>query len=129
MWRLARKHKMISAIAGILFLLLVAWVWNKWAGVRGHFQARIDLRGGKYELLGYGLPTAWRPEYVRCLRERYDVQFRAVAGCTVTPGLVDYVHGYDAEVLIALRAKYGRNISEECKKEAEESWKAVPPAR
>ena len=56
-------------------LLAVSCLWSLIASVRGRVAADIDIRRGRYQLLGYGLPSPTRPEYVRCLRERYGIQF------------------------------------------------------
>jgi phosphatidylserine/phosphatidylglycerophosphate/cardiolipin synthase-like enzyme len=50
----------------------------------GYLGARFDVARGHYEEKGFGLPAQWVPNYVRLLRERYGIEYRAVAGCAVT---------------------------------------------
>ena len=75
-------------------------------------------------MLGYGLPVPWRPEYARCLRERYKIEFRPVAGCLVSDSLVSYVNTYDSVIEEAARAKLGRDVVKECADESMLRWKA-----
>jgi hypothetical protein len=74
-------------------------------------------------VLGYGLPSPWRPAYARCLQERYNVRFRAVAGCIVSESLVSYVNAYDSVLEEATRRKFGRDVSQECEDQALTKWK------
>lgn len=124
MQRLTRKFKLIAAALCVVLAFLVPWAWQEAAGVRGRLQAHIDMRKGKYQLLGYGLPTASRPDYARCLRVRCDVELNAVTGCIVSPSLMTYVDSYDEVVVEAMSRKFGRNISMECSLEAERNWAA-----
>jgi hypothetical protein len=68
--------------------------------------------------LGYGLPSPSRPEYARCLRERYKMDFRPVAGCIVSESLVSYVNAYDSVVEEVTRHKFGRDVFHDCADEA-----------
>lgn len=72
---------------------------------------------------GYGLPSPWRPEYARCLQERYNVRLRPVAGCVVSESLVSYVDGYDSVVEEASRRRFGRDVFQDCENEAMTKWK------
>ena len=124
MWRFIRKHKVISAILAVIVATIsVVWAWDESAAVRGRIDARTDLRRGKHQVLGYGLPSPSRPEYARCLRERYNVEFRVVDDCTVSRSLVEYVHAYHTVVADAMYRKHGRNIFKECAIEADNKWK------
>lgn len=84
--------------------------------------ARYDISRGHYEVLGYGLPVPWRPEYARLLQERYGVKFRAVAGCIVSTGLVTYVDSYDRASAEAVNRKFGHDVFKECSDEARKKW-------
>jgi hypothetical protein len=77
-------------------------------------------------MLGYGYPSPSRPEYARCLRERYKIEFRPVAGCIVSYSLVSYVNAYDSVIEEAARAKFGRDVVKECADESLMKWKAPP---
>jgi hypothetical protein len=72
--------------------------------------------------LGYGLPLRSQPEYARLLRDRYRIEFRAVAGCVVSRTLVDYVEGYDGVSMTAANRKFGRDVFKETMAEANQSW-------
>lgn len=101
------------------------------APIRGNQAARIDIHRGRYQVLGYGLPTAWRPEYARCLQDHYGIEFRAVASCTVSKSLVAYVDAYDSVISAATYRKFGHDVFRECAEDAEKKWerRAEDPAR
>ena len=92
--------------------------------MRGRLAAHADMQGGRYQVLGYGLPSPGRPEYARCLRERYKIEFRPVADCLVSESLVSYVNAYDSVLEEATRRKFGRDVFQECADEAATKWKA-----
>ena len=91
--------------------------------MRGRLAAHLDTQRGRYQVLSYGLPSPSRPEYARCLRERYNLEIRPVAGCIVSESLVSYVNAYDSVLEEATRRKFGRDIFRECADEAETKWK------
>ena len=91
--------------------------------MRGRLAAHVDMQQGQYQVLGYGLPSPSRPEYVRCLRERYKIEFHPVAGCIVSESLVSYVNAYDSVLEEVTRRKFGRDIMQECSDEAAMKWK------
>ena len=65
-------------------LVACSMLWSWTAEIRGRLAAHLDIARGHYELLRCGLPPPWRPEYARLLHERYDIEFRPVAGCIVS---------------------------------------------
>ncbi len=69
-------------------LVACSMLWSWTAEIRGRLAAHLDIARGHYELLRCGLPPPWRPEYARLLHERYDIEFRPVAGCIVSQSLV-----------------------------------------
>ena len=120
-----RSHKKVS-IAVILGLLLAgAWLWPATAYLRGNLVARKDVRNGHYKVLAYGLPTAWRPQYARCLRERYNVELDTAAGCIVSQSLTEYVDGYHSVVAEATKRRFGRDIYAACVDQAQNEWNAT----
>jgi hypothetical protein len=123
-----RHHKGIAAISAFGAFLVFCWFWDLSASIRGHLDARIDVNLGRYQLLGYGLPSPSRPEYVRCLRERYKIDFRPVAECLVSESLVSYVNDYDSVLEEATRRKFGRDVFQECSDDADKKWKATSEA-
>src|SRR4051794_12231420 len=101
MWKFVRAHKLTTAICISAVFLAGCWPnwpWSLAAPSVGRVAAHRDIRHGRYEMLGYGLPGPWRPEYARCLRERYRIEFRPVAGCIVSDSLVSYVNAYDSVI-------------------------------
>jgi hypothetical protein len=123
MWHYIRAHRVIMTLCVLGVFVASSWPWSLAAPIRGRQAAYRDIRQGRYEVLGYGLPTPWRPEYARCLRERYNIIFRPVAGCVVSESLVSYVDGYDSVVDDAVRRKYGRDVFRECADDAATRWK------
>jgi len=84
--------------------------------------ARLDVRHGRYKLLVYGLPPAWRPEYKQLLKQRYGIEMNAVASCTPSGPLRSYVAAYDEVSTIAANRKYGHDVFRECAEDAEKIW-------
>ena len=124
MWHYIRAHKVIMTFCVLGVFVASSWLWSLAAPIRGRLAAYRDIRQGRYEVLGYGLPTPWRPEYARCLRDRYNIRFHAVAGCIVSDSLVSYVNAYSSVVDDAVRRKYGRDVFRECADDAATKWKA-----
>lgn len=124
MWHYIRTHKLITTAWVLGLFVASCWLWSLAAPIRGRLAAYRDTRQGRYEVLGYGLPTPWRPEYAQCLRERYNIRFRAVAGCVVSDSLISYVNAYQSVVDDAVQRKYGRDVFRECADDAATKWKA-----
>lgn len=122
------NRKRLAAVAAFLsFLVLSSVLWSASASIRGRLVARIDTALGHYEVLGYGLPVPWRPEYARLLRERYGIKFRTVALCIVSRTLVDYVDSYNEVSTAAANRKFGHDVFKECSEEAYKSWERTAP--
>ena len=117
-----RNHKGIAAISAFGALLVLCWFWDLSASIRGHLAARIDVHRGRYQLLGYGLPMPSRRAYASCLCQRYNINFRPVAGCVVSASLVSYVDAYDLVVVDATNHRLGHDVFKECADEAEKDW-------
>jgi len=122
MWRYIRTHKWITAVCILGAFLVCCWLSSLTAALRGRVAAQVDIRRSQYQLLGYGLPSPSRPEYVRCLRERYNIRFRAVAGCIVSESLVSYVDAYDSAMVEAVNRTAGHDVFKECHEEAQRTW-------
>ena len=114
-----KNHK---KLASITLLVVVVAAWWLAAPVRGQMAARFEVWRGHYNELTYGLPTSWRPEYARLLRERYGVELHAVAGCIVSDALVSYVRGYNDVSTAAANRKFGHDVFAECAEAARKSW-------
>ena len=124
MRRYFHQHKTIAAISAFGLSLVLWWLWSLSAPVRGYIAAHIDVHRGRYQELGYGLPPPSRSEYARCLRERYNIEFRPVAGCVVSESLVSYVNSYDSVVAEVASRKFAHDVFKECAGEAERKWTA-----
>lgn len=124
MWHYIRAHRAITTFCALSALVADSWLWSLAAPIRGRLAAYRDVRQGRYEVLGYGMPTPWRPEYARCLRERYNISFHPVAGCIVSESLVSYVNAYHSVVDEAVRRKFGRDVFRECADDAATNWNA-----
>ena len=123
-----RNHKGIAAISALGGFLILCWFWSLSAPIRGRLAAHIDIHRGRYEVLGYGLASPSRSDYARCLRERYNVEFRTVAGCVVSESLVSYVNAYHSVVVEATKQRFGHDIFQECSQEAAKKGLAVRAA-
>ena len=110
-----RNHKVVA-----LFLAAIAVIaiWELSASLRGELAAHLDIARGRYELLGYGLPPFTRPEYARLLRERYGIEYHAVAGCVVSWDQMEFVEGYDSVSTSAAKRKFGHDVFKECEEDA-----------
>jgi hypothetical protein len=124
MTRYFRKHKGLAATLIVAVFLLVNWAWSASAPVRGHIDGMIDVHRGHYQVLGYGLADRSRSEYARCLRERYKIEYRPVAGCVVSESLVSYVRAYHSVITEAANRKFGHDVFQECGKEADRTWQS-----
>jgi len=123
MTRYFRKHKGWVAVFAFGVFLLFSWLWSASASIRGRIAGRIDVHRGRYQVLGYGLADRSRSEYARCLRERYNIEYRTVAGCIVSDSLVSYVKAYHSVVTEAANRKFGHDVFQECAGEAGRTWK------
>jgi hypothetical protein len=110
-------------VVAVAFPIGCLYAWEATASLRGQMAARRDVADGHYNLLVYGLPVEWREDDARILQQRYDIRMKAVAGCTVSGGLIDYVDGYDRYVAKKAKGKFGRDVFKESADEAERAWR------
>ena len=96
--------------------------WEAAAPIRGQLAAQYDLMRGYPQVLAFGHPTAWRPEYARLLRERYGIKMEVVAGCGVSESLIAYVEGYNQTTMRAVNRRFGYNVFEEIASDASRNW-------
>ena len=64
MKRSLRSHGLTSAFYVFGGFLILCWLWSLVPLMRGRLAAQIDMQRGRYQVLGYGLPSPWRPEYL-----------------------------------------------------------------
>lgn len=74
-------------------------------------------------MLGYGLPPAGVREYRKLLQERYGIEYRQVAFCTVGPYTRAYVDAYDAVSAVAIEATFGSDIFKKSWEEADRQFR------
>lgn len=116
------NHKMLAAtIISVALLVTLVDAWSASAPLRGRMAARSDVRHRQYNLLVYGLPPAWRPEYSRLLKEKYGIETRTVAFCIVSETSRSYADSYDEISTAAANRKFGHNVFKECAEAAQKS--------
>jgi hypothetical protein len=124
-------RNLIGAVAVVaMVILLFMWDSSGWwpiPSIRGQHDARVDVAHGNYKVLTYGIADPSRSEYSTQLRQRYSVELHAVAGCTVSKSLVDYVAAYNEVSIAAVKNKFGRDIFKETYDEAVKNWKLAHP--
>lgn len=81
-----------------------------------------DISREHCEVRGYGPSAPWRPEYSRLLHERYGIEFRTVALCVVSTGLLAYVDSCNGVSIAAANRKFGHDVFKECSEEARKNW-------
>lgn len=113
-----QRHKVLSVSLAVLLSFVG---WEVAAPMRGTLAAHVDVVRSRYRLLTYGLPAPWLPGYARLLRQKYGIEVKAVAGCVVSWQLTSYVDSYDRVSMAGAIRKYGRDIFDECEREAEEN--------
>lgn len=105
----------------IASIAMIAWDIYGYSPVPricGYLAAENDVHHGQYRLLGYGLPPPGMPRYVRMLKARYGIQYRAVAGCVVSRSQMDFVAAYNNVSATAIGRKFGRDVVRETENEA-----------
>ena len=117
-----RNYKKLAAIIVLAFLFAGFLAWNFSARTRGKIMAHLDVARGHYAILTYGLQAESRPE-AALLRERYGIEDRAVAGCTVTKPLLEYVDGYNIVSMAAASRKFGHDVFREAMMDASKNWR------
>src|SRR6476619_4095775 len=113
------RHKTLALVtAAFGGLILFSWLWFATASVRGEIDAQRDIAQDHYVVLGYGLPSPWRQEYIRLLRERYGIRFRTVALCIVSEDVKAYADNYNKVTVAAANRRFKRDVFKECAEEA-----------
>jgi hypothetical protein len=119
-----RRHKKAAAAIALGMFFVGCLGWELSASLRGRMVAHFDVARGHYKQLGFGLPVAYRPEYARLLRERYGIEYRAVAGCVVSESLIAYVGAYNAVSTAAANRRFGHDVFRQCEEDARRNWEA-----
>jgi hypothetical protein len=121
------KYKKLVVLAAIGVALVLYFVLRLQPSVRGARDAREDLAHGHYVQLGYGLPTQWASEYDQCLRQRYGVEDRIVAGDVLTESELSYYQSYNSVSTAAIKQKFGPDAFDQCADAARKSWDSSHP--
>jgi hypothetical protein len=124
MGRSLNRRNVLLLIAAIGILPLGGyWIWFGSAALRGRWTARHDLADGHYRILAYGLPRAGVAEYRDLMARWYGVEYRQIALCTVSEGLVSYADAYDGVSAPAIERRFGSDVFEKTWDEATRLWK------
>jgi len=125
----SRHNTLAGVTTAFCCLILCSWLWSATASLRGEIDAQRDTEQNHYEVLGYGLPSPWRHEYIRLLKERYGIHFRAVALCIVSEDVRAYADNYNKVSVAAANRRFSHDVFKECAEEAERGWKAKLESR
>ena len=114
---------MFPILASFIVTLTPPLAWQ----AQGRAEAEQDIAASamKWRIYGYmaGLTPADRVAKSK-LRERFDVELKAVAQCVVTHELVERAEGYNARIREEIESKHGVNAMERALKEA---WEESQP--
>ena len=107
----------MKAIA-ILFTVLLATACHQPKKVDKPVAKQPKQEVQKLEYWTYGLPNpAYKPNAEAVLSRKWGFVTKSVAGCVVTPGLLDSVALHNKAVDKSLLAKYGKNWNDRYTKE------------
>lgn len=132
MRQLIVRHKVWTAILS-LALCFAAYVVCVDDELHGWLAACVDLAHGRYVILSgrsLGQPPPWNAGYDRLLTQRYNVEDREVWVCLENCGwMSDYIDGYNAISMGAIKRKFGRDVFQETAMEASKDWALRHPIR
>ena len=116
-------------ILAVLLLACVSISAQQSPDERGRSEAAQDVAEGKFVIKGWGLlefkvndiPT--RTEvYEGLLLRKYKISFEWVAGCLIPDELLSYVTAYNEVSKAAIEAKFGKDVFEKTRKEADAEY-------
>ncbi|WP_412464409.1 hypothetical protein [Flavobacterium mekongense] len=96
-------------------------VWVKMTCEKGIEDAIIDAKNGKYKCLSYGLVFEKNPELNKFVQEYREKKYGIIignGGCVTS----DYSKCYSKEIEKIIKEKFGADIFERSRKEAEELY-------
>src|SRR5262245_30964686 len=126
-WLFSTPRGLLCLAGGVL---VVALGWYFGTPLRGLVMAHIDYALGHYRVWEGGPPAPWLREEQELLRERYGVEVDGVMPYLLTPWTFPYFwygRGYNAAALDLLRQRYGKDVLDECYRDAKERWLAEHP--
>jgi len=89
----------------------------------GERAGTAAARGGQLTVYEYGLPVGSYSQYERLLLYRYGVHVQNV-GCMPTADTWDWQAGFTTAVERELRQAYGRDVFQECRRDAAKLYKS-----
>jgi hypothetical protein len=91
-------------------------------------EAARDISRGALVIKTFGFPAPWSETYRNMLQSRYNIELRAVAGCCVTPPLIESVKAYNKVAVAEIERRHGKGVLAQVATEAERAWKAQAEA-
>ena len=129
------KKKFNLILLGLFFLGSVSFSLAQNASAhnesyeKGKIEAAENLKNGKFVFKAWGLSSSklysWESAeeiYNRTLKEKYEITFEWVGGCMVDEETAEYVEGYNEVLKAGVEAKYGTDILERIRKQADEEY-------
>ena len=95
----------------------------------GHQEAVADIAHGKLGVVSYGLPAHWVPEYREVLQRDYGIEYRAIAGCVVSDGILKYAAAYNKVMEARIIAQYGAHVFDDAERKSEALYAQRHPPR
>jgi hypothetical protein len=94
---------------------------------KGRTDAENDLKNNRLALEIFGLPAPSFGEYTKLLLERYHLELRQVAGCVPDGQIIGHARGYNEIAMKEIEHRYGKDMLEQARKEAEKRFQASRP--
>jgi hypothetical protein len=98
---------------------------------KGRIEAAENIKKGKYIIKAWGLsphklhPWPSRDEiYFALLKEKYKIAYDWVGECIVDEETVGYAVGYNEVSKVGIESKYGKDILEEVRKQANDEYES-----
>jgi hypothetical protein len=105
---------------------------------QGRLEARKDIKDGKFIIKAWGLSSiqingipSSEDVYQEILARKYKIRYEKVAECLIPEDTLSYANAYNEVSYAAIKAKYGPDIFEKVRKEADAEYleKYEPKAR
>ncbi len=118
----SNKSKAIGVIAALIIAACMFILPPEY--LKGSARAWLEWKMGRMEIKtwGYEKKPLWDNDYKTLLSNKYQVYIHSLS--TGTPSFKDrrYYEGYNDMMMRFIIKKYGKDIFEECQKEAEASY-------
>jgi hypothetical protein len=97
---------------------------DRYAGRDGAREARATIAHGKLMLLTYGLAMGDQTARDEIARTKLGLEFRVVAGCVVTEGLVKFSEAYNRIMAAEIISRFGPDVFDRLNREADDLLEA-----